>query len=293
MLYLFETWKPNTIFTASSFTDYHFFWRSGRGRHCAIITSNPEVIEKEFKERYGEDVKPEVMPKEPERFFEILRKFIDFDWRYTDDRMEIATVTPGKMIGKKGRNIRAIKKHLGVRNIKVTKAWIVNYDTWGWDRDNLELPDGTRIKLQKEELVGISGFHGVVQNGKVVREYLTPWKYEYLLDRVIVEKKVTTRYKSCGHERVEILAVEINRRDAAKVKDEVIEISKYCNDCCERIVREAKTDFDGALKNYGSLTLDDAVNRVLVKRGLALPKDIRSVKRSDELREIIQKIEVM
>ena len=291
MLYLFEIWKPNTIFTAHGFTDYHFFWRSGRGRHCAIITSNPEITEKEFKERYGEDVKPAIMPKEPETFFEILRKFIDFDWRYTDDRIEITAVAPGKMIGKKGRNIRAIKEHLG-KNIKVTKAWTVHYNVDGWSTDTLELSDGQRIQLQREELVNINGFHAVVQNGKVVREYLAPWKYKCLLDRITVEKKVTTRYK-CGHERVETVAVEINRRDAAKVKDEVVEISKYCDDCCERIVREAKTDFNGALKNYGSLTLDDAVNRVLVKRGLAEQKYIRSVKRNDELREIIQKIEVM
>lgn len=62
------------------------------------------------------------LPREPEKFFEKLREYIEFDWRDNNGIIEIATHRPGKIIGRKGKNIRALRKHLN-RDIKVVQAY--------------------------------------------------------------------------------------------------------------------------------------------------------------------------
>ena len=126
MLYIVSAYKPRTIFTPSAFpmNSYNFFWRTGGGRTCQIITDKPDVIIEVLRNKYQFNVTEDhikEMPKNPDEFFEILSKFIELKWRKLQDHIEVSVVAVGKFIGTGHRNIKAIEEHLGCK-VKVTPA---------------------------------------------------------------------------------------------------------------------------------------------------------------------------
>ena len=124
---------------------YNFYWRTGGGAHHKFIIPVNRVDElvqrlaeraKEYPnwrrkiQRTGkssetllrETMSVRELPKEPEQFFEVLREFIEFDWTSENAGITIASHHPGKLIGRKGRNVRAIRQHLG-RDVRVVLAY--------------------------------------------------------------------------------------------------------------------------------------------------------------------------
>ena len=171
---------------------YNFYWHSGGRAHHWFIFSDSHI---EFWRNKTKTL--EKLPTDVKEFFGILKKFIDLEYREINNVIEIATPRPGKLIGKNGRNIREIKKHLN-RDIKVVESWAVLYADCDNYNSVLQLPDKTKIVLQKEEVEELKPFHVIIRNGKYSIGYLAPWKHMWLLDRTNKVRHYVQRYK-CGH----------------------------------------------------------------------------------------------
>ena len=132
-LYLINMSRPRTIFLNVAPDLINFFWRTGGGAHCSIITAFPDKVIEVYKQKYNikeKDYGIEEMPRDPKEFFEILSRFIELKWRRLDDNtIEVAVVAVGKFIGAGHRNVKAIEEHLGL-GIKVTPAVELLFHSW-------------------------------------------------------------------------------------------------------------------------------------------------------------------
>jgi len=173
-----------THYVSASSEYYNFYWHSGGGAHHIFLTTSPEKLiqsiaknslqfpnmQRLLRKNYGDISEQNALeyfkkkasiseaPHEPEKFFELLKQFIELDWRWSDkNTIEIATPKPGKIIGKGGRNIREIRRHLS-KNIKVTKAWTIFYNNAG-GKDSLYIDSKPFCSLEPEEIAIIRPFH--------------------------------------------------------------------------------------------------------------------------------------
>ena len=146
---------------------YNFYWRTGGGAHHKFIIPVNRVDElvqrlaeraKEYPnwrrkiQRTGkssetllrETMSVRELPKEPEQFFKILREYIEFDWTDRDGKIVIATHWPGKIIGIRGKNIKAIKRHLS-RDIEVVLAYYFTRPLGAWYNGKAKIYDVSKI----------------------------------------------------------------------------------------------------------------------------------------------------
>ena len=126
---------------------YNFYWHSGGGAHHRIITTDPEPLlqqlaetalkypnwQRTLQKKFSEITKDNSLkllksvttvaelPREPSEFFNVIKEFIELDWREINNTIEVSSHVPGKIIGKRGKNIKEIRKHLN-RDVKVTSA---------------------------------------------------------------------------------------------------------------------------------------------------------------------------
>jgi len=114
--------RPKTLIKPLN-TNYFFYWRSGGGRNALLIIPTSEI--ENYRNAYG-CVSTRELPRGLE-FLEHLKKYIGLDYRDLGNVVEIATHVPGKIIGKKGKNIKMISRMVGKR-VKVTEAILVHYD---------------------------------------------------------------------------------------------------------------------------------------------------------------------
>ena len=187
MLYLIKRYGHGVSVPPSR---YHFYWHSGGGAHHWFIVSENQL-------QYWEGTNPEPLPTSAPSFFNQLKKFIELDYREINNTIEVATPRPGKLIGRGGRNIKEIKKHLN-KDIRVIQSWTVMYSSCSNYNSELQLPDKKKIELQPEEIEMLKPFHVITRNGKYAIGYLAPWKHWWLLNRTEKVREYVQKY-SCGH----------------------------------------------------------------------------------------------
>jgi len=136
---------------------YLFYWRTSGGAHHDFITNDPQGLLRNIAERLQNKYSLEYLntwssiqelPKDLKLLDIIKNKFLELDYREVGDVIEISTHMPGKLIGKGGRVIKALRKHLN-REIKVVPAyWFVANEKARVHADTgiLELPAGQVIK---------------------------------------------------------------------------------------------------------------------------------------------------
>jgi len=130
---------------------YLFLWRTSGGAHIYLVLDDdglkkfqqvyPEIeqIYVKHEEEHGRRTyigyNYEELPRDPEKFFEKLNRYIDLAWRRQGNTIEVAVPERfiSKFIGKKGWKVREIQRHLGLRVRVVpaiTLSWSDEYEYW-------------------------------------------------------------------------------------------------------------------------------------------------------------------
>jgi len=180
MLYLVRVSVIRQILSNKAPEYINFFWRTGGGRNALILTENPEKVKEVYEREYkNPSISIEEAPKDVHEFFKLLRQFIDLDYRIINDNVvEVAVITVGKLIGKRGRNIKAIQRHIG-KKIKVVQGILVHYDffdnVWRRSLDNKTIScSDPVIQLNEQDLFWYKPdpSHGYAPSWG----YIAPWK---------------------------------------------------------------------------------------------------------------------
>jgi|Deesub1362B_J571_1020462.scaffolds.fasta_scaffold12504_2 hypothetical protein len=179
---------------------YLFYWHSGGGAHHAFITTDVDALIRDiaknslrypnFRKKiksyeealsyFREEASIGRLPKDT-RIFDVIKEFLELNYREVGDVVEVATHRPGKLIGKQGRVIKSLKKHLK-KEIKIIQGLYFEIPLDGRVRDGMarvrtgdpaspeiKISEGTAtelaFKVYKDKRYGYS-----VSGG-----YIAPW----------------------------------------------------------------------------------------------------------------------
>jgi len=188
-------------YVSASPSAYLFYWHTAGGAHHKFITEEPEALIAEiaknalkypnFKRRinsiddslryFREKAEIEELPKTLE-IFDIINEFLEIDYRVCfNDVIEVTTHMPGKIIGKQGRVIKAIKKHLD-REIRVVPAYLftISLDGGRAGKARVRIDSKTilEIPVDEAEALAFKVYRDPRYGFSVSRGYIAPWHIE-------------------------------------------------------------------------------------------------------------------